>query len=421
MIKQGRKEKIKQWICIFILICFIVGGLVLDYAYWKKMDIRQLSDLVMWLKAYNITYHGALDILRGNVGVLMTIVSLFLTMNINIAERSEKKVFGMYRKELFNHNENFVYLLLKRINYFVPVLMLIFLNLSFCVSGYLFFCYSYAFLLMHYFIHNSSYSSDRDKSVVVQKLVDSLPSEQTESDWTGNMLLHYQTLLGIIGQSAESDGNWKDIEDLYFRFLESIQIYGEQESYIICTIFYQNVYWENKKGSEAACLQVLKRVIEEECMNSNQWPILWGMLQGIIYEADENILEKFLYWFFEYEKRSKNVLKRENHSLSTDIINEQAGAILIFMEYRVRDKLLESSKIEAYLHKLWILGRTFFLNEDDLYDSRISLLIKNRIFDSTQLDEIYDDLRDDYCKHTKKSLIANIIIMDGEEDESRNL
>lgn len=81
---------------ILLLVLMLIPGIVLDMMYWKHQAniVNCLGSVPRYVKVYN----NAFSILKSNVGVLMTMVSIFLTMNINMAERSEKKVYGIPRK-----------------------------------------------------------------------------------------------------------------------------------------------------------------------------------------------------------------------------------------------------------------------------------------------------------------------------------
>lgn len=410
------KKDIRREICLTILflMLMLIPGIILDNIYWRfQIDIADCSESV---PNYVTVYNKALKILESNVGVLMTMVSIFLTMNIDMAERSEKKIYGILRKELHMSETGLIYQVIKMMSYIAPVLMVIFLNLSYCISGYFLYLYCYSFLIVHHYIYESSYSVSRNQKAVIAKLKDCFPEM---GELNADIILKFQMLLENIAKSVEEDGNWQEIGSLYNKLVQDIQNDDIIKAYAISYNFYNIVYWRGSNRSRTATMQLLKSYIKEmdasetetgTSSKNTEWSVLWGMLKVAIYKAEEGELIKFFCWFFNFSARSGEVLQQTQKQMSLVLFKKQVGMILVLMEYRLRHRGLESQRLKEQIRMIWEYGREVLLDEEQKLSAIIQLINEGvKEDDAADIEEIMKNLKSDYQNRNRDSVITNII------------
>ncbi len=420
---------------LLILALMLLPGTLLDIFYRMGIDFWASWRIVSILRYCNITYSGSFKILSGSFGVIVSIVSMFLTINNNISERFEKKVFGIPRTELYE-KETGINRYMGRMCLCAPVLMMLFLNLELCASGYLVFCYCMLFMMMHYYRYDSSYSRPLDK--MVYRIIRDLP--QTEA-WTQETLSEYQLLLECIGQSAEEEGNWKEIENLYLKLMDAIQEYSYDKRYMTAFHFYRIVFWGSERKHQIIPMEMLKTYLDKldieaginDLILEKHWSMLWGMMKTAVCESDERELIKFLEHFYDFPGRSSKVLqKTQTNTLGLNVMKEQAGIMLVLLEYRFMRMPPEDDQFIELLRKVWEFGiysfkyekykntsdpnstqGICFTNERYHCIPMIRMLAQNAFEeDRTGLEMVLENLMHDCDNDIKKSLIANIITIE---------
>ena len=410
---------------ILILPIIFLPGVVADIFYRIGDKLWTTWGLVVLLRSIGITYSSSFDILNSSFGVIVSMVSMFLTINNNISERFEKKVFGISRGKLFTEDsfvKGFLFEYFKRVCLCAPVFMLLFLNLEFCVSGYLVFAYCILFLLWHYYRYDSSYSKRKSLEKTVQKLKDDLPKEDV---WTEDILSEYQISLECIGGSAEEDNNWKEVENLYYEMLDATEKYDYYKRYLIAFYFYRTVFWRRKNRNQIMPMHMMqlylnrldkrlgKKILEK--IPSDELSVLWGMMRVAVCEASEYELIHFIENFLDFPGRGCNVLKgNENGHIKLRIMEEQTGMLLFLIEYRFGTTLPRDVRFIELLRKIWEISRKPFDKEKD-YECipDILLFISNSLEeDRLGLETVLENLKYDFNRHSKMSLIANIITIE---------
>ena len=416
---EKRRNTLKEIGKTILALCvmFIVG-IAVDIFY--KIGSRYWSSwgITSWLVRCNITYTNAFDILRGNFGVIVAMFSMLLTMNNNIFERLEKKIYGIPRADLYPNEGiyQWIYLYVRRMCLLAPLLMILFLNLKFCLSGYLVFLYSALFLLWYYYRHISSFSKPLDEAT--DKLKSHLPKEGT---WTADTLSEYQILLENIGRSAEEDGNWKEMEILYNKLCEVAKEYDLLKHYLIVFYFYRTVFWKREKRSRFMPMKLLRTYLNGldsilgGCTDipEKEWPVLYAMLCAAVCEANEDELVKFLQWFYNYSKRSGRVLESTGEQIiQSEVLDKQAGVLILLLEYRVRMRAPESRALIEQLKNAWNRGKYAF------EPGRIDFISKIQVFnqetyedDCNILETAIHNLREDYTTGSHKSLMASLVLI----------
>lgn len=414
------KGRLIKELCLtfFLLMVMLLPGVIIDLIYFMRSENAYagyiVANLYSHLKPYGITYTTAFNIMSNNVGVLLAMVSLFFTMNINIVQRSEKKVLGIPYREVEDINQNELYKLTKRISYFSPILMLFVLNLRLCVTGYLLFCYCYGFLIMHYYFHASSFSMEWARKKVAKRLVNCLPRDK---EWSQDELREYDMFLEGVGRGIEEEGNWKEAESLYDMLDKLSGSYASEQRQMILSHFYKIVYWDRKEKNISAIFRLWNLSMENKDIilaktkqiNEYNWVFLWAMLKIILKEAEEKELLLFFEDFLQFKLRSKKTLKSVGEELPNRVLCEQAGIVIVLLEYRLREKLIEQKDIVWYIRKLVDFGDKVFLFQDYNIMHTVEFLSVNEK-DAKVFLNIVSDLAMDFKTRSKRCVISNIVM-----------
>lgn len=390
------------------IIIVMMPGIVLDLLYRSNMfgSMRQL------LSSWGITYRSAFEILRSQAGILMTMVSLFLTINIHIVERAEKKVFGIPRKELFKEDDSKLYVWTRKTSCVSPVLFVIALNTYYCFTGYMLFLWCNAFLIMHFYKHRNSYGEKSNRGAVINKLKGCLQGE----DVTLDEVMEYRMTLENIGSSAVVDGNWLELEKMYYSLLESSRYYNAMNRYML-SYYYNTVIFWNYNKNRFFSIQMLKRYMQhidlyaakEDNIPDWEWPVLWGMLIAACQKAEEEELSILLGWFLDFAERSRAVRQGANYELPVSVLKEQAGMLSILSEYRLRYSEINDSYLVLQMMRIWDYGKVSIKNceydsIEQLYNMNETDLENDRIL----IGDIVKDLKSDVLNHSKISIITNL-------------
>lgn len=420
MQNNNSKDKcsiIKEFFVTCLMICvMLMPGMGLDWIYWNQENCwNSIAVFLQNFLSCRITYCSALNTLNSSVGVLMTLVSLFLTMNINIAERSEKKVYGIVRRDLFPGKHNMFYVYVRRMSYFAPLLLLVFLNLSYCVSGYLLLCYLYLFLMAYYYTHESSYSLDKNLEAVAFLLAGYFDNS---NDFEEKPEILYCMRLEEIGKSVKEGADWNGIEQIYSR-LRSIKIYDDLNRYMIDYYFYKIVFWNTVQDdiSNIYAMQFMRRRMEIVDVNTakngrlgEEWTLIWSLFKVTLINANEYDLSLFLKWFLNDIERGRETMRKCGKSLPSHVVKEEIGVLLTLMEYRLRTKTIKSNQLQSIIKVLWNSGKGIWMNEKFEFQAQIRNINQIEIEkDTDEIEKVLQDLQSDYCKQTRRSLIAYIV------------
>lgn len=389
-----------------VLFAMLLPGIILDVVYrltWFQGLRRTISQI-------GITYDRAFQILSSQAGILMTMVSLFLTINIYIAERSEKKVYGILRKELFGSDEGCLYIWVGRMGFVAPALFILSLNLYFCCTGYLLFFYCYLFLIIYYLKHKNSFGLERDKNAVITKIIRCLPEETVDL----GQGLRYRVLLENIGRNTKEDGNWLEIEDMYYRLLECVQDYDMARKYQFSYYFYLIIFWKYQEDG-AFSIQILKRYMEKMDLDAeDEWqggkkaPLLWGMLKAAHQKAEEAELITFFQWFLDFPGRSKAVMDQTEKVLPVTVLNEQAAMLLVLLECRMNQRGLKSEYMAKQVKILWSYGKVVMRSGASGRWGFIRRLVKVDPEDAQMYEDILKELESDSSNNSQKCVITNL-------------
>lgn len=410
--EHNKKKKYPYFILLImaLALCFAV---LCDCGYHSLINKTWLNNILIYLKSKKpkiMSYKASLEILKSTIGMLMTTISIFLNMAINIATRKEQKVFGISRNELHGQGREIVYVWMKRWNYVSPILMIVFINLSFCISGYLVFFYCYLFSLLHYYIHASSFSRGKDQKNLINKIV----AYNDKEDIKENKMSEYVILLENMRRSIVKEGNWTEVEKIYKEIIEKIDDSGLRNGYKIYTLFYQKIYWADKNNENIAIYFMQNYLSEWEKDNIkeidsgiNKWCVLWGLIKNTLCMASEDSVVVFLSWILEYSKRSDKACKDSGKSIPVDVFKVEWEMCIIALECRFLKFEVESMALEQIIKKLWELAEAVFVIERGKYVHKIIEI--EYITSGQDMQSIANNIIGDYLHNSQRTKVASIV------------
>ena len=422
-------KKIVLLSMIVFLCIALFGALFLDCTYWNIYRLGCAEKIINELKELNkyninLSYTHAFEVISGSIGMLLTIINVILNMNISIVQRGESLVYGISRRELEKDNRFILYRWMKRWNFCALFLMLLFINIKFCVCCYFLLGCSYIFLVLHYYIHASSFSKEKDRNALVDTLVALLNEEKTYEE----RLLNYQSLLESIGANIEKEANWKESEKIFNKLLDSAYCMEERFRFVACTVYYRGIYWRNDKHQsmniqfimayiirfETRCLKLHKKQKQKMALNEyvieKEWPVLWGLLDTMFQMADNERVEEFLDWILSEARRGSTVYSKAQKAVPYELLNLEYEMCLIAMELRLQKEDVDSRVMVQQLKDLWNYGNNVFLLQQNDYGNKIvSLYRQMNDGDEKLLEKTINNLADDYLYGLSRTRIANII------------
>ena len=403
-------------IILVIIIALFVFAINLDIVYWGYAQ-HSWADMVInnfrGLRMYNITYTGALKIISSSAGILLTIITLFLNMNLNIMQRKETKVCGISRNELYQSKKSVPYFLMKLTSYLALLIMMIFLNLSFCVSAYLLLTYNYLFLLWNYFIHLSSFSKERDRDILVDKLVECV---NKDDDFNKNVI-EYQLLLEMMIIDINKNARWKEAECLFDCLLDKSCEMGEKEHFAICTLYCEKIYWSDERYYGTG-IQLLKdyivgfeeRAVKDIGILEQEYTIFWGMLNSMVKVITEEYLVELLSWYLNINKRSIYIYQKTKIRLLQDVLDAEHEMWLIAVELYLQKHHVMTDKMGNLINKLGSYCKDIYLIEKNKFGKKIAeFLYQIDEREASLLKDIDAEIEKDYRNNWKHTHIASIM------------
>ncbi len=390
---------------IVVVLIMLLPGMLLDIMYHKEyFNIAYIKELVNIIS--NITgikYYEALKILGGTVGVVLTMVNLFLATGINLAQRREDDIYGIPRSELEGLQTN-RYTYTRRVTYVAPLLIIIFLNLSMCISGYLLYVYCYAFYLMHFRMHEQSYNIDYKRSIVVSSII-----EQYKNSTDGN-LVDLQVIIEKMGLHARTEKNWNDMVIIYRRMMEELGQVDLQSIYSISGEFFYYLFFHGdiKYGMEAQ--RFIRDLVSDfdkknhPTVQDKEWVKFYSIIEMAVMYMNEADLISLLEWLENFVNRKKELSRRCSKKLDPHTIQLQRTLICVLLECRFRYCSCEEYvSLASVAKKTWLaINTTKYFIELKLYDQ---LRKHNAIVD---IKNVIETLESDYKKRTRVSTLAKI-------------
>lgn len=408
------EKEIKAVITVLIML---FPGFFLDAVYYRVIKCDAIYAFFHYVFLLTgVTYQTAFEKLNGMLGILMTIVSLFLATNINLEQRRTADLYGIPRSELFLARDR-KYRYTRRVSYLAPLLIVVFLNLSMCITGYLLYFYCYTFYILFYQMHEQSYNEERDRKYVVDTLV----KKYVDANLVDGALI-VQLFCERVGSSLDRLHNWNSIQILYKDIVNCLPERELERRYIFTSSFFGSVYFGKDRIHEAEATKFIREFLYEFDSQSHvswmetKWIELFSILEIAIIEMEEDNLLRTLEWLRDFKWRNKRLQdkdecentdkdsKKNPKQVQYDCICFQRTIIVIFLECRMYfiDRIC-SLEMANEVKRCWSEINTFQYYEEIKRNINFCLYHSGIDFN-----EVVENLKYDYEKGTKRSAVANI-------------
>lgn len=368
---QWDTVKYKVLFCLFVFCTLL--GYILDLTYQKIFNCKCFISLLVCVKEslrfFGLSHADLWGFITSNVGVLIALVGMFFTFTIDIYERSEKKIFGVPRKELTGKKHDGTYRCLSRMATISPLLMLIYVVLGFCASSYSLLFWSYIFLLILYGRHRSSYEEEKMWESLCNKLMESAQKGMDKEG--GKTCREYKNYLINIYNSAREENNWVNTEELYFKLLDLIRALDDEICFVMEYYFFVVVFDAGNKTQGIHFFTVVERYMEGISYNGElgyvdrkDVVLLWGMLAASVPYAEEKELIYFLEEFSDFGKRSQDSIRDTKKEISDMVIQEQCAMVLILLEGWMELHDIKKRELIVLAKKIYERGEGAFANGD---------------------------------------------------------
>lgn len=409
---------------IIIWLFLLIPGILLDLTYQGVIQCKILVsalDVIRGFGKVGLHYAPMFSFLDNNVGIIVTMVTLFFTMSIHVANRAEGRVYGFSRRELDDLlRTNSCAVRSRHLNYLAPILMIIMINLHYCLGGYLVLLWSYYFLMRQYSRYAGSFDQHRYMEGAVRKLTNCFVG-----GLTSETLFEFQLTLENFSSGIKVKEEWKNAEGIYGILTNPCTKCKEELYYIYGRYYFENVFCEKGFQGNRNALHMLKketaacdlRIAEHEEMQKEDKFLYWGMLVGTIKNLCEEELILFLEYFLAFNMRSIYTMEYINKNLPSSILKWQSTMLLTAVEVWLQQNEAENLKLIDKVNLLWYHGRCMIEPEcESIFDSFAELPDETRLlFDDSDYQRAFKDIRYDYINHSKKSAVANLVAFAGGE------
>lgn len=407
-----------------IWLFLLLPGILLDLTYQGVIHCKILMsalDLMRGFGKAGLHYGTMFSFLDNNAGIIVTMVTLFFTMSIHVANRAEERIYGFYRSELDDLLHTVPCVVRSRhLNYLAPILMIIMINLHYCLSGYLVLLWSYFFLMRQYSRYAGSFDKRRYMEGVVRKLTNCFVG-----GLTSETLFEFQLTLENFGNGIKVKEEWKNAEKIYCILTNPCTKYKEELYYIYGRYYFEGVFCGKEFQENRNALHMLKketaacdlRIAHYEEMQKKDKFLYWGILVGTIKSFCEEELILFLEYFLAFNMRSNYTMEYINKNLPSSILKWQSTMLLTAVEVWLQRNEAENLKLVDKVNLLWRHGRCLIEPKyESIFDSFAELSDEIRLlFDDSDYQRALKKIKYDYVNHSKKSAIANLVAFVGGE------
>lgn len=419
-------QRVKEYlwtISMVFLIIFVIAIPDLIYYYcpvWWATDDNPLGVFCSFARRKGFSYTGTLRTLKNNFGILVTAISVIITMSVNNLNRFENKVFGLTRTEFNFSKRILLYKYGRRMILIAPIVMIGAVILNFSILGYGILLLCYLFIIMAYFLFESSFSRDKDLRCIVTKLYKAVPANaQDQED-----IADYRMLLNLMSQWNEKEKYWEGVNFLFRELCDQAREDSIEKRYILCQCFYEAMYVRSNETDCGRAVYALKEYMkrqDRQGWTTEDYLVLWGLLHCLLAEDDQDSAIRFIRWYMDFPNRSRKLGRKYsqkdrdegycggNCKIDSQTMRMQTGILLVEMELYFC-KYTESTLIHSYIwsrfFQIWDEGK-HILSEDHK-EFREKYLELNEVFD-LGLDEIDKRLQylcSDYNYGTTKSMVA---------------
>lgn len=419
-------DRVKEYVwtvAIFLLILLITAIPDLIYYYrtaWWQPGAKPLGTLCTLASQKGFSYTGALRTLKSNFGILVTAISVIITMSVNNLNRFENKLFGLTRSEFEFSKRLLLYKYGRRMILFAPLAMIIAVNLNFCILGYGILMLCYLFIIVAYFLFESSFSRDKDLECIVRKLYEGVAQNaQDQED-----IADYRMLLNLMRQWNEKEKYWEGVNYLFRKLCDQAREDAIEKRYILCYCFYETLYARNNETDCDRAVYALKEYIkrrDRQGWMQEDYLVLWGMLHCLFAEGDRDNILLFIKWYMDFPTRSRKLGRKysqenqfgdsggHNCRINSKTRRMQTGILLVEMEmyfHRHMDHDKIYGHVWSKLSQIWDEGKYILDESSKVF--REKYLEINEMYDLglDEIDKRLQNLCSDYQYGTTKSMMA---------------
>ena len=420
MYRKIKYKKILVDIICPAIVLFIITfpGIILDVTYQgkikKKGCVELLECIKIFFKSWGLTHAELWGFIMGNIGVLITLVSIFFKYQIDIFERSEKKIFGISQKELMDKKSEWKYSVLNGMTAFLPLFMLIYIALGFCAGSYLLLLFSYMFLLIIYNRHCGLYDEKKLMDALCMKILE--PFQNIDCIQKVEEIYKYQNYLMDIYGNTKKEDDWIRMQGFWRVFLVEIQKFADDICFAVEYYFIETVFGQKNKEKNYDFFEIVKQYMEEMRYNSffdyedyKAAILLWGMLAASIPYAEERELIKFLRFFTDFKGRSCRKIRCMNMEISNLICMKESSMLLILLEVWLDNHSSEEKELAVLIKKVYERAIDAFVNDDVAGQYNLLLLYETITDNYVNVSKLIDRFIKEKARKIKMSNVAKII------------
>lgn len=366
---------------VIVLLLIALGSLLTDLTYAKYINWSILIDGTLWivnrLKAIGFTRSTALSLLKGSLGMTVTMVTFVLNLSVSFFAHSEHKIFGIGWGDLqFEESPSTfsIYQWFLKIGILFPLFIIVALNLELC-------CISYALLICSYFViyfqYNDltkSYDKKVQRECVVRKMVGYV---ENEKDCIDDNVTDFCAILENIRKGIWETEGWNNAWLLIDIFLQKVMEFERDKCYMISCIFFEVIFAVPAEENVREQMIFVKKYIgglrtanDEE----KEEVVLWSLLCAVVMQWNAETMRTFLKWFTCLDRRSSQRILIGHGKLERSEISRQSAVILIMLEYWLYIYEDDVNIDCECVNKIYKHGKRFFIEDDEEHTRLIKML-----------------------------------------------
>lgn len=408
----------------FSVIMFSVS-IMLDRTAKGVLLPPHLARLVGWIvqiaHGFGIYYQKAGDTITSGLGILMTIVSMFITMNKGIIDNSANLVYGIPRNDLPVIERRLRFIILRRLNYFMPGIMLVLLMKDCYACAYTVLVYSYGCLIVNHCLYRCIFDKEMNQKAIVEQLEKiylkrqkkkkkkNWWKEKRKENWNQKQQLYSDTLMiEDIAIYLGEQRAWENMRHLLNILLQDNQILFDGKVFIFHSMM-KNAFLGNALENRTIYFQMLRCFLNREAAFAGESSMISLACFELMFEkAEELELLENAEWQLDYVMRSRETKRYWESTLNDLYLNKQNGLFLVFLERRISRIPLQEDNWGGVLEKMLKTGEGTFLEEYRTVKEYQTVGVSDEEAAGFLLENA-EILRDDYIHRTKRSVLYGLL------------
>lgn len=416
--RRSKEYLLTAGVFLCILLLTAIPDLIYYYcSQWWRSGVGLLGGICNFARGMGFSYTGALRTLKDNFGILVTAISVIITMSVNNLNRSERKLFGLTRAEFDFSKRQPLYKYGRRMTLFAPLAMIVAVNLGFAILGYGILMLCYLFVVISFFLFESSFSRDKDLGCIVRRLYEAVPQDtQDQEDITD-----YRMLLNLMSRWNEKEKYWEGVNFLFRGLYDKAREDAAEKRYILCYCFYETMYVRNGDAECDRAVYALKEYIERgdrRGWTQEDYLVLWGMLHCLLAEGDRDSVLRFIAWYADFPNRSRRMGRKYSQEapgkdnggykcrINSQTVRMQTGILLMELElyFNRHTELEEYGCIWSRLPQIWNEGKYILEESSEAFRMKYMEINKAYKLGGDESDRLLQYLCTDYQYGTTKSM-----------------